>query len=77
MSAKIHFDTPPGYQVRWPHADSPGGRRPGRHRRGGVRIGDHRGAVETAQAEFDNGVNTGAVTMAHNIVTTQQAEMIR
>jgi uncharacterized protein (DUF305 family) len=43
--------------------------------RDGVRIGHHRGAVEMAQAEFDNGVNTGAVTMAHNIVTTQQAEI--
>lgn len=38
-------------------------------------IGHHRGAVEMAQAEIDNGVNTGAVTMAHNIVTTQQAEI--
>ncbi len=35
----------------------------------------HRGAVEMAQAKIDNGVNTGAVTMAHHIVTTQQAEI--
>lgn len=38
-------------------------------------IGHHRGAVEMAQAEIDNGLNTDAVTMAHNIVTTQQAEI--
>jgi uncharacterized protein (DUF305 family) len=38
-------------------------------------IGHHRGAVEMARAEIDNGSNAGAVTMAHNIVTTQQAEI--
>lgn len=38
-------------------------------------ISHHRGAVEMAKTEIDNGVNTGAVTMAHNIVTTQQAEI--
>ncbi len=38
-------------------------------------IGHHRGAVEMAQAEVNNGVNTDAVAMAHSIVTTQQAEI--
>jgi uncharacterized protein (DUF305 family) len=38
-------------------------------------IGHHRGAVEMAQAEINNGVNTDAVAMAHSIVTTQQAEI--
>jgi hypothetical protein len=33
------------------------------------------GCVEMAQAEIDNGVNIGAVTMAHNIMATQQVEI--
>jgi uncharacterized protein (DUF305 family) len=38
-------------------------------------IGHHRGALEMAQAEIKNGVNTDAVAMAHSIVTSQQAEI--
>jgi hypothetical protein len=37
--------------------------------------GDHGGAVEVNRGGTDNGVNTVAVTMAHDIVTTPQAEI--
>jgi uncharacterized protein (DUF305 family) len=36
-------------------------------------IGHRRGAVEMAEAKIDNGVNTSAVTIAHDIVATRQA----
>jgi hypothetical protein len=38
-------------------------------------IGDHWGAVEVNRGGADNDVNTGAVAMAHDIVTTLQAEI--
>jgi uncharacterized protein (DUF305 family) len=38
-------------------------------------IGHHQGAIEMATVEVANGGNTGAIEMAKNIVTTQQAEI--
>ena len=38
-------------------------------------IGHHQGAIEMAKAETANGANVDAKTVAHNIVTTQQAQI--